>query len=597
MATATAATTRDRLWLALLGGAYGAGLAVSWHRWANPLIDVGREMNQPLRLASGERLYSDVRHIYGPLSPWFHAALYHLFGPSLTVLYTDGIITGAVILALIYWLGRQIMSPAAAGTATLIVMWICVFRPAGIYILPYSYNALHGTALGLITLSLLVDALKRPQPRAITFAIAGVMAALTFLAKTEMGVAAMAAGVTAGLVAAYPDARRGIGFAAVFVGVTATLVAGAYTLIATQVGWSTLVSDSWLFVANVPPELAYYNARISGLDHPLKSIGRMLIAALKVGIIAILIGAISSLIGNRSSSPRRSIVFGPWGALACAAVLLIVMALTTGLDWDKGPFLAMPFLLVGWLVVLLRRLHTDGLHTRILLTFTVFALASIARTILHVRSGGAYGSFLLPMSVVIFTYLWVGPFADSFSNPRVSQAARAVALTLILINAIVTAVMLGYRFRTHFIVPISTPRGTMIVEPAVGVAWNEALAYIDQHTHPGDAVAAMPEGTSLDFLSGRRNPLREEIMTPGYLNEADEARAIRQLRDADTRLILLPNRPTTEFGPTTFGRDYAQRLMRWIEANYTPCATFGNQTFFIHAWCANGERPEDQSAR
>ncbi len=290
-------------------------------------------------------------------------------------------------------------------------------------------------------------------------------------------------------------------------------------------------------------------------------------------------------------------MLGPWGALAAAAVLLIAMALTTGLDWDKGPFLAMPFLLVGWLVVLLRRLHTDGLHTRILLTFTVFALASIARTILHVRSGGAYGSFLLPMSVVIFTYLWVGPFADSFSNPRVSQAARAVALTLILINAIVTAVMLGYRFRTHFIVPISTPRGTMIVEPAVGVAWNEALAYIDQHTHPGDAVAAMPEGTSLDFLSGRRNPLREEIMTPGYLNEADEARAIRQLRDADTRLILLPNRPTTEFGPTTFGRDYAQRLMRWIEANYTPCATFGNQTFFIHAWCANGERPEDQSAR
>ena len=45
-------------------------LAASWLRWAAPVVDIGREMNQPLRLSSGEMLYSDVRHIYGPLSPW-----------------------------------------------------------------------------------------------------------------------------------------------------------------------------------------------------------------------------------------------------------------------------------------------------------------------------------------------------------------------------------------------------------------------------------------------------------------------------------------------------------------------------------------------
>ncbi len=59
----------------------------------------------------------------------------------------------------------------------------------------------------------------------------------------------------------------------------------------------------------------------------------------------------------------------------------------------------------------------------------------------------------------------------------------------------------------------------------------------------------MPEGTSIDFLSGRRNPLREEIITPGYLDAQDEERAIRQLREAGTTLILIPNRPTAEFGP------------------------------------------------
>jgi hypothetical protein len=136
----------------------------------------------------------------------------------------------------------------------------------------------------------------------------------------------------------------------------------------------------------------------------------------------------------------------------------------------------------------------------------------------------------------------------------------------------------------------------MITRPEVALAFNEALAYIDAHTRPGDAVAVMPEGTSLDFLSGRRNPLREEIITPGYLDTPGEARAIRQLEDARTAVILVPNRPTREFGPATFGRDYCRTLMRWIEANYRVCAVFGpvkdtsleigDAPYFIRAYCA-----------
>ena len=227
----------DRAWLAILAACLALNLAASWQRWANPVVDVGREMNQPLRLAAGEMLYSDVRHIYGPLSPWLHAILFRIFNPSLTILYADGIVTATMVLALVYWLGRQIMSPAAAGAATLTVMSFCVFKPAGNYILPYSYNALHGALLGLVTLVILVTALTdeqqssagaapggsswrdratlvathdsstvgfraRTRQLTLTFPLAGLLAALTTLAKTEMGAAALAAGVTAAVLAA-----------------------------------------------------------------------------------------------------------------------------------------------------------------------------------------------------------------------------------------------------------------------------------------------------------------------------------------------------------------------------------------------------------
>ena len=38
----------------------GAGLVASWQRWGNPLVDSGRELNVPLKLLHGERLYSEV---------------------------------------------------------------------------------------------------------------------------------------------------------------------------------------------------------------------------------------------------------------------------------------------------------------------------------------------------------------------------------------------------------------------------------------------------------------------------------------------------------------------------------------------------------
>src|SRR5690349_15759589 len=192
---------RDLIWVALIAISYAFGLAVSWQRWGNPLVDCGREMNQPLRLAAGEMLYSDVRHIYGPLSPYLHALLFRLFGPSLNVLYADGMITAALIFALTYWLSRQVMSRSASAAATLTVMWLCAFKQAGNYILPYSYGALHGSLLGLATLALLIRTLRdrssKVHPTAYAFALAGLFAGLATLAKTEMGLAALVAGIAA----------------------------------------------------------------------------------------------------------------------------------------------------------------------------------------------------------------------------------------------------------------------------------------------------------------------------------------------------------------------------------------------------------------
>src|SRR5204863_2920647 len=72
-------------------------LAVSWQRWTSVIADSGRELDLPLRLLNGEWLYRDVHYLYPPLSPYFNALLYRVFGPHLNVLQISGVV-GSLLL-------------------------------------------------------------------------------------------------------------------------------------------------------------------------------------------------------------------------------------------------------------------------------------------------------------------------------------------------------------------------------------------------------------------------------------------------------------------------------------------------------------------
>ncbi|HKV41827.1 MAG TPA: glycosyltransferase family 39 protein, partial [Blastocatellia bacterium] len=253
---------RDIPWLALIAASFAGGLAFSWQRWGNPLVDCGREMNQPLRLIHGEMLYSSIRHIYGPLSPYINATLYRVFGASLGTLYADGIISALVIVLLVYWLSRHLMGRLGAAAASLSVTWLCTFKQAGNYILPYAYSALHGCLLGLITLALLVRFAELRKKRYL-FA-AGVAAGITILAKTEMGAAACITGIAATLLVAFPSFGKTVSLGTLFVVPAGAIPLAVYGWIARIVGVTTLSHDSFLLPSYIPEEFIYFNKRMSG---------------------------------------------------------------------------------------------------------------------------------------------------------------------------------------------------------------------------------------------------------------------------------------------------------------------------------------------
>ena len=580
----------------------GVGLLASWQRWGVPLTDSGRELNVPLRLLRGEMLYSDVRYIYGPLSPYANAALYWIFHPSLWVLWARGIATTILILAIIYWIARQVMGRFPATMACVAITWVCALKSQGNYILPYAYSGLDGCLFGLATLALLLASVR--DKKFAWLVAAGVAAALASLAKTEMGIAAVGTGVAAAALGGYPRADKITARLSIFLVPALGLPAAVMEWFASRVGWHTLIHESYLFFTDTPWQLIYFNKARFGLDHPAHSVWLMVASMIRMVGFAGAVASISLLLARHSEPARPERIY-KWPLALLAASLAVFVLPSIGLS-DLGPLLPMPFLLLALmaagLAAFLRNARAKAQPAReqaaVFVLLGIFAFGSLGRILCRVSTGGALSSLLVPMSLVLYIYVWLVLFPLFFSEQATRTISRQLVSGALVLGVVAAAVTLTVRYQRNFNYAMRTPRGTWRTHPDQGLAFDEALHFIEINTAPSDAVAVLPEGSSLNFLSGRRNPLRDEIFLPGILREADEDRAIGQLRNLRVPLILITNRATQEFGQKAFGVDFYQRLMLWINENYRLCGVFGprhdpslaigSPTFFIRAYCRSG---------
>src|SRR5439155_1755159 len=78
-------------------------------RWADPLVDFGRELYVPWQLVRGRVLYADVAYLNGPLSPYLNALWFRLFGISMRTL----VLCNAGILGIVIVLLHRLLEPVS----------------------------------------------------------------------------------------------------------------------------------------------------------------------------------------------------------------------------------------------------------------------------------------------------------------------------------------------------------------------------------------------------------------------------------------------------------------------------------------------------
>jgi hypothetical protein len=545
----------------LLAGA--ASAAASWQRWINPFLDAGREMNVPARLAAGERLYRDVVYHYGPAGPWLEAAALALFGRRFAVLEVLGLLAAGVLFASLWRLTARAGSRLAACVATTWAAALCVGAPnGGSFLFPYSFDALFALAGAWLCLALAAQAPSRSRDAFASFGLAVALAS-----KPEIGAAAAAVLLLGGLRAEDrgPSLRRSAGIAAAGTGAALAL----WTIALAGVAAADVFPEGPFALFAPPAAWRSVYRVIAGFDDPAASLASAATALFLAGLVLSAAWAFAAATRRRPSAG-----LAVWALLTAAAAGFFLSS-GAGIE-DRLPPLLAPMPVVAALATLaLLRSPLDPAGRARFLLFG-FSAACASRVLL----GLAYGARTTPYSILALPGLAACAAVLVLDRLPRRLGAPGNFRRLVAVVFLALAVVAVARWRRllppEAAVAVHTKAGSLGLPADRARVAQEVLAYLAAHADAEDTLSGIPEAGFFNFVTGLRNPLRQEQILPGHLDAEREARVAERIARAGPRYFLLVNQAAPAFGPSVPGRDYAAEIWKAVEARYRLAATFGD---------------------
>ena len=526
---------------------------VSRGKWSDALVDSGREWIVPDALSRGDLLYRDVVYWFGPFTPYFHAAFFEVLGSSFRTLVVAGIAGTIGALAALHFALRTVTGKWEALLWTALAVPALVFMPnAGGSILGMGYRMWHAAAFALLA----VAAISRPR----TAAVAGVLSALAGLCRTEWGIAALLS------CAVVVTVRPGFDGAAVrnllLMGATAALVfggvLGSFVLTA---GADAVLRDGPVLLFGLPEETRA-NVALAGLRGWRSGLVPLLYSSLMwLGLVLTV-----EVVARRGDDPEpvRRRVTRLLGILAVLAVLAIVAGGSGAVIFAAAPVVCLAALVAG----LRRRASPEGPR---LAGFGLLGLLLSHRAFFHISDG----PYVAPPLLVAFVCA-AGLLRIFATRTPEGESSRRLQTGLLAAVAGLACVAFAGRF-LHYAsderVPVPGTEGMLSARAETARELVALASVIRRETREGEGLVVLPEGEILNYLSGRRNPIRHKLYLPGYVNDVNEPNILREFGREKPTAIVIWNRPTGEYGRGDLRSDYGRMIARWIDVHYAPLSS------------------------
>jgi hypothetical protein len=541
-------------------------LGRTWGTWPDVIVDFGRELYLPWQIANGRTLYVDLAHFSGPLSQYWNALWFRLFGPGITTLAFVNIVLAAVFVALVYGLLRRMASRLAATAAcvTFVLVFACgQFTKIGNYnwVCPYSHELPHGALLVVVALTAL--ARYQDSRRGAWLGAAGLATGLMVLTKAEVmlaGGVGIGAGVALTLAAERPDRRRLLRLLAIFAGAAALPLVATFAWFARVMPVADILAwplGHWRVVGRSEMLSDFYKTGMGIAD-----VGTNL-AKLATTIFwyAVALGAVTAAAAVLGRVRSARLPF----ALAVFAGAAVGGYVFGGEAWVHEAARPLPLLtaaIAGY--GLLRFLHTwrhdpgEAANAALHVGFALFGLALLGKMFLDTKIYhygfvlAVPGTLLLIVTAIdVFPVLVARWGADA-------TIARAGALGLLGAALVADMVFMNPRIDRKIATVNLGPDS--IRSDARAVPIGNLLDQINTLVGPDQTFVAFPDGVMLNYLSRRTNP------TPYYLFDSTSTRL---WGEETMRSALETNPPDFVVLVNRSGVPLRQRpIDTWIRASY-----------------------------
>lgn len=570
----------------ILTGSYM--LKLSWLKWPDLLVDYGRELYVAWQITQGKVLYADLNHLYGPLSSYFNAFLFQIFGTGISTLAYFNIIIVILMTSIIYTFIKSSFGEFIATVSGICFLVIFAFSQyTGIanynFVCPYSHEITYGIFLFFLALYLFRK--YTANPKIIYASLIGFLMGLIFLTKVEIFVAGFIA-ILSGLIFIFwklpPPHPKKHFFNFLFfflLPIFAFLAYFSFHMPFADAFSSIMASYKNIFIGALAGNIYYQH--LSGLDDPSGSIRVMMKSAAAYLIYFIFIGFISYLFARLT---KRKPVYGAIIIIAAILMLILSVGIFT-ISWIDvaRPYPVFIFLLLFCLILNLMIKRRDKTYIAQNLPFfllVIFSLFLLLKMILNVHFYH-YGFALAMPAALVMTILmlyYIPNFISRFGNRIVAMSFMGlfIFLTMFFYFNFTRNI---YELKNY---PIASGRDRFLTvtkeRSSYGPIINKTLAHIDKSMTPGDSFIVMPDGVMLNYLSRRNNSSRYFEFTPNFVEAVGEEKMIHEISLTSPSFIILSKKDTSEHGAKNFGADYALNIYSWITDNYDKVFSTGDGT-------------------
>ena len=583
--------------LAVVGGVFVLATALSWRKWADVIVDFGMQLYLPWRISEGQVLYRDMMYLTGgPLSQYFNALLFKIFGVSFRTLIFANLAITAGLLVLVY---RRFLAAADRLTATMIglgIVRVFAFQHSGVignynYITPYCHEVFHGLVLSIVVVAWLSSWLEKER---IQFALAaGLGCGLVFLTKPDVFLALAACAGTAFLAGfIYKQAGFAVKSLAAFQLAGLVPLLGFFVLFLRVEDWrasARSVFSAWTPLWHTAITSDPFYQWCLGLDAPflhVKIMGTHF-------IFIVVVTTIYALAFRRGAEARFKWIKPAWLVRPLLAAPLLVLAMVSKWD-DCGRSLPLLGLSACGLLAMNCRKAATRPAAIFPLLWNVFGLALLAKLGFCTRISH-YG-FALAMPAfagAVYLFVWLLPRLLEQRCQVRFQAFHATA-GLVLLTGFVH---LFLRSESNYLqknVPVGRDGDQLMTyEPSVNPFHGRAeiaLAWVQKNVPPQATLAVLPEGVMINYLSRHVNPTPCLVWVPPVMAVFGQTNMNAAFEKNSPDYVAIIARNSSEFGVGYFGyyRGYGTDLMQWVDNHYdrvypvnpTDQSTSGNQPFF-----------------